>query len=88
MSGSEISPLGQNPIGLLGTKRRFGCFLPSGWSQKSLLAAGCQAQGAAVLHRRSLALGNSPVVLARALHPLCFLMWLLVDKHFSILLKM
>ena len=58
--------------GLLGTKKHSGCSLPSGSTQKSVLAAGCQAQGAAVLHGRSLAPGSSPAISAAALHPLCF----------------
>lgn len=48
--------------GLLGTEKHSGCSLPSGPTQKSTLAAGCQAQGAAVPHSRSLAPGISPAI--------------------------
>ena len=58
--------------GLLGTKKHSGCSLLSGPTAKSMLAAGCQAWGAAVLHSMSLAPGSSPAISAAALHPLCF----------------
>lgn len=59
--------------GLLGTQKHSGSSLPSGPTEKSTLAAGCQAQGAAVPHSGSLAPGSSPAIYsAAALHPLCF----------------